>query len=1083
MNRIRVRAWLLVLLALCLPLGGAHAQGTTTGSIRGTVTSPTGAPVAGAQVTAANLETGLRRSAVTDAGGRYTVALLPPGAYSVRVAAMGYAGNDLGTVRVSVGGVAAGDARLAAQAVLIEGVTVTAGREEAAQGGVASRVTEEQVRNLPVPGRDFTNFVKLSPLVSTGLYGSSGGQFSVGGARASGNNVQVDGADANNSFFGENRGSSRTPFAFSLESIKEFQLITNGFDVEYGSYVGGVVNAVTRGGTNDYHGTGFLYLRNEALTGRDFLGNEPTDFSSKQYGFSLSGPIIRDRLHFFASMDGQQRDQPIFAGTPSAAQLGDSTVNRFQNALSSRYGIQDPGQYYGQFAQTQDNLVLFGRLDWTVSDQHRVTLRQNYSNFLGGNDRVGARESVLSGGPYKTRAYSTVAELNSSLSGTTNNTLRLQFSYEDRPRLANDNGGYLPEFLVNNAEPGRNLSFGGDWVLFRNRLEERKLQLVDNFSWQMGNHRLKVGTNDLLTHTANTFWLLGGGQWQFSSLANFEAGIPSQYSRSVRACPVPLEANAAGENVICPEPDVPFAEFNTLEASLYGQDEWQVSDRLAVIGGVRWTRTAFQDQPGEVPALESAFGITTGEVPSFSGISPRVSFTYDLGDGGLRRSVHGGIGLLTGRAPTVIAGNAFQTERPLLSVVCTGAEIPTINIQELLADPLGNHNPMACRSGGAPTGRPEYTTFDPDFELPETLKANIGYEHAFSGNTRVSADLIYSSTRHNFSVANLNLRGVAFTLAGEEGRPVYVPAANAAYSGGIWRPGSTPPIQLRLANNAFANVYYNTSEAEARAFNAAFTLDQRLGRTLQLSASYAYNRAYDNSSFSCCTSQEGYQSAVTAGDPNFLGDAGDARSGAWGPSEFENRHIVVANLIWHAPLGITASGVARLQSGTPWTPVVAGDINGDGIRFNDRAMVSRSLQFATPADADRFDAILDRFDCLAEQEGRIATRNSCRNPWWKSVDVRLSKEISTFRGQHAELLLDMFNVLNGLNSDWGRLMVVGTNNALLTAQRYDPATGNVVYGVSYDPTANRGQQGFGELQPAGFNPYQFQAQVGVRYRF
>lgn len=1072
------RLALALVMALCAWVPRAQGQGTTTGSIRGQVTSSAGGPVASASVQATNDETGLRRSAVTDAQGRYTIPLLPSGTYTVRVTALSFGPGQITGLRVATGGVAAGDVRLSPAAVAIEGITVSAerSRTEVAQGGVASRVTPEQVANLPVPGRDFTNFVKLSPLVSTGLYGSSGGQFSVGGARASGNNVQVDGADANNQFFGENRGSSRTPFAFSLESIKEFQLITNGFDVEYGNYVGGVVNAVTKGGTNQFGGSAFLYYRNEALTGNDFLGNAPTDFKVAQYGFSLSGPIVRDRLHFFASLDGQRRDQPIFAGTPAAAQVNPDSLTRFFNALRNRYGVQNPERYYGQFTQTQDNTVLFGRLDWTISDRHRFTVRQNYSDFVQENDRVGFRESVQSGGPYKTRAYSTVAELNSAFTGNLFNTLRFQYSNEDRPRLPNDDGGYLPEFLTRGLDQGRNFAFGGDWVLFRNRLIERKSQVVDNLSWRRGDHSFKVGTNDILNHTENTFWLLGSGQWTFPSLTAFEQGKPSQYSRSVRACPVPLQPNAAGERVICPEPDVPFARFDNLDASVYAQDEWQATSRLSLIGGVRYGTTRFGDEPGALPTVEAAFGIRTGVVPDFSGISPRLAFTYDLTGGDLRRNLHGGIGLLTGRAPTVIAGNAFQTERPLLSVLCTGADVPTIDIADMLSDPLGNRNPFACRSGGAPTGRPEYTTFDPDFELPQTLKANVGYEHALSRGTSASVDLIYSDTRHNFSVRNLNLRAAQFTLGAEEGRPVFVPAAG-------WNPASAPGIAARTANAAFASVFYNISEAEARAFNAALTLDHRISRALQVSASYAYNRSYDNSSFSCCTSQEGFQSAPTAGNPNFIGDPGDSRKGTWSPTDFENRHIVVANFLWRAPFKVRVNGVVRSQSGTPWTPVVNGDVNGDGVLFNDRAMVSRDLQFATPADRDRFEAILDDRECIRDQLGHVAERNSCRNPWWHSVDLRLAKEITTFRRQHAEIMVDMFNVLNGLNSDWGRLMVVGNNNSLLTAKSYDPATGKIVYSVNYDPSAAQGRRGFGELQPAGFNPYQFQAQIGIRYVF
>lgn len=1064
-------------LLLCGWAGAALAQGATTGSIRGQVTSSEGRPVANAQVSAVNEETGLRRGAVTGEDGRYNIPLLPPGRYRVEAQGLGFAGSARTGVAVRLAQASPVDFALTAEAVAIEGLVVSGERAriDPTQGGVRQTVTPEQVENLPVQGRDFTDLINLSPLVSPQPGTGTGGQFSVGGARTSGTNVQVDGVDANNQFFGENRGSSRTPFAFSLESIQELQLITNGFDVEYGNYVGGVVNAVTRGGTNQFRGSGFLFYRGEALTADDFEGAPPSDFQVYQFGGNLSGPVVRDRLHFFLSADAQRKNQPIF---PTGQFDPQAEVAPVVSALQG-LGLENPGRFFGDTEQAEDNLVLFGRIDWSISDDHRLTFRQNFSDFEQTNDRISRDEALTHGGPFKNRSWSTVAELNSVFGASAFNTLRVQYSDEDRPRDPNTPGGFLPEIEVEVNASNEELEFGGDGIIFRNRLEETKWQLVDNFTYQIGSHRLKFGTNNTWTDVANTFWLNGNGEFEFNNvrsggaltrtgLQNLAAATPSRYTRLVRACPVGLVANAAGQNVICPEPDVPFAQFQALEWNVYAQDEWQVSDRLLFTAGVRYGGTTFGDDPGKVEAVEQAFQVPTGVVPDFTGVSPRAAFTYDLGGDG-EGLVRGGAGLLVGRAPLVLAGNVFQTERPLLSLDCRGSQIPTFNLQELLASPNGLNNPFACVGGTGPGGRPEYAVFAEEFENPRTLKANLGYERLLGARTRVGLDFIYGRTWDNFFVQDLNIRSQpVFTLPAENNRPVLIAAArvpsNFSFGAG----------QDRLVDQSFDRVYLNVSEGEAEAHNVMVELEQEVSAALQFGLRYAFSRAYDNGSFSCCTSREGFDEP-TAGHPNFVGDRGDEESGLWGPSDFERRHTVVANFLVRAPWGIQATGIWRSQSGTPWTPTVRGDVNGDGLNFNDRAMVGPNLRFASAEDEALFDQLVAENECLQEQLGDIARRNSCRNPWFHSLDMRLSKNVRTFGGQRAEVMVDIFNVLNGLNEDWGRFMgVFGNRTDLLDVESFDVASQQYVYSVNQD---------FGETQPVGFDPFQFQLQLGVRYRF
>ncbi|MBI4543586.1 MAG: TonB-dependent receptor, partial [Gemmatimonadetes bacterium] len=627
----------ITLVALGIALGGLAAplgaqQSATTGAFRGRVADEEGRPIAGAQVVARNEATGLERSALADEDGRFLLPLIPPGGpYTLRATSVGYRGIAQSGYNVGVGDVVSVTLELPVQAVEVAALEVTAApaRIDVTQGGVVQRVGPDEVENLPVNGRDFTDFLNLSPLVSPHPETGTGGQFAVGGARASATNVQIDGADANNLFFGENRGSSRTPFAFSLESIKEFQLITNGFDVEHGNYLGGVMNAVTKGGTNEFRGSLFYLQRDEALTANDFLNQDPRDFTSKQFGLNVSGPAVRDKLHYFLSVDVQRKTQPIFAATPASTGAKPDSINKFLQILEQKYGVPSPGRFYGEKEQEENNLVLFGRVDWNLGRSHRLTVRQNYSSFEQTNDRIGATEAITNGGPFRDTVFSTVAELNSVLGGRAFNTLRFQWSDEVRPRPANPDGGYVPQVSV--AIDGfRRIVFGGDGIIFRNRLKEKKLQFVDNFTIRSGAHTFKLGTNNLISTTENEFWLLGTGSYTFNSLKDFAEGRPANYFRLTRKCAVPLEANALGEKVYCPQYDVPFAEFQALEWSAYAQDDWQVNERLQLTAGVRYGGTSFQDQPGKVAALETAFGVRADVVPDFSGISPRLSFTYDL---------------------------------------------------------------------------------------------------------------------------------------------------------------------------------------------------------------------------------------------------------------------------------------------------------------------------------------------------------------------------------------------------------------------------------------------------------------------
>lgn len=1048
--------------------GELHAQGgTTTGSIAARAAEGE-TPVSGVEITAVNQETGFQRNGVSNEQGRVVLRQLPPGVYTVRAERIGYRAVELPDIRVALGQTANVDIALAGEAIQLEGIQVVSSQAvNTRQATMSQSVSAAEIEDLPALGRDFTDFISLSGLVSPSPETSTGGQFSIAGQRPSQTNLQIDGVDANNSFFGENRGGSRLPFTFSLESIREFQVVTNGFDVEYGNYSGGVVNVVTRGGTNRFEGTGYVNHRNDALTTADFAGEDPADFTATQFAARLSGPIMKDRLFYLVSLDGQYRREPQIPITPTEVEdVTAGEMQEFFDILENQYGIENAAAGYAPFQTSQDQLTLFGRIDWNVNDAHRLSVRHNYIDFTNGDewnrrfdfDYGRSRAETLKG-----EAHSFVSELHSVLGERTFNVARVQFSWEGRPRMGND----LRPTLEVRLPSGQRMRYGGTFAAFQNNMEERKVQLMNNFTHVVGAHTFKMGGNFLATNILNQFQQMGSrnqgaGIYQFASLEDLRNYEPSSYWRPLR-----------------PDGVVPFADFNVYEWAVFAQDEWELSDRLTATLGLRYDQQLFADRPGRVIDVERAFGLQTGIAPiDRDNISPRVSIAYDVGGNG-ESVLRAGGGLFYGNIPYVLGGNVQQTEEPVFELLCSGdAGDPT-------APPAptgfgdwstgGQDNPISCAGAGAFAGTPSYAFWQEDFEYPRTLKANVGYEQLlFDGRTRAATDFSFSNGSGLYTVRNLNLREHQFTLENEGGRRVFVPREHFDPTGAAG--------EMNRVYSDFGPVYVNYNDGITRSFSANVEVEQVLTETRSVRASYTYTTSYDNSSYSCCTASSGFSNpAVGEFGPNDIGGAGDTDK-AWGPSDHVRNHTFVLSGRTDLPLGFELSSIWRLQSGRPWGPEQRGDLNADGLRFTDRPFIFHPDDLplaATGEEAETqraaYASYLAENSCVGDYVGQIIPRNTCRQPWFNKLDLRLRRPIDTFNQQRIELEIDLFNVLNALNSDWGRYETVsGANRNLVSPEGFNAETGTILYGV---PT------GFGT--PTHFSGLimQFQAQVGVRYRF
>lgn len=1093
--------WLPALLVFSVLVAGRAAgqDVTTTGQIRGRVIDDAGEPVPNVTVQARNVATGLEREARTTAEGLYHIPLLPPGVYEVTTRALGYRPETVRSVRVSLGVATPVLFELSAAAVALEPVEVIAERPpiDVRDGGVSQSVGEGTIAELPSLGRDFVDFVNLSGLVAPDPGETTGGQFAIGGQRASQTSIQIDGVDANNSFFGENRGGSRIPFVFSIESIRELQIITNGFDVEHGSYSGGIVNVVTKGGTNDLQASVYGNFRDDFLTARPFIDDpgDPeitSDYSVQQFAGQISGPIVRNKAFFFASVDAQRRREPqlpltlsrFAPGGANADPAAFADMQRYFDVLENQYGVQDPAAGYRPFSTTNDAITLFGRVDWNLTPKHRLSVRHNYSDFSNDNEWNGNFDfayGLSRAEKIEDVSHSFVTELQSVLNDKTFNVLRFQIADETRPRQGKD----LRPTLTVNLAGGQQVRYGGTFVSFNNNLEETKFQLIDNFTRVMGDHTVKVGGNLIYTDILNRFQAPGSqnqsaGEFRFASVDAFESFQPSSFFR-------PIQEGGG----------IATSPFEVVEWALYAQDSWQVTPKLTATLGLRYDQQSFRDSPRPVVDVERAFGFQTGFAPTDNdNISPRLNAAYDwYGDG--RAVLRGGIGYFFGRVPYVVGGNVLQTERPVLEIICNGS----IAEGDPDAPPSpagfadwaigGADNPTSCADVGA-AGVPTYTVWNRNFEFPETVKANLGYERLIGDRTRVSLDFLYSQSTNLYTVRNLNLRDAQFQLAGEGGRRVFSPSAEFDPTG-----ANSSAARRSLE---FGTVLVNFNDGRARAFIGTLGVDHQFPGGIDLAASYTYTRALDNSPYSCCTSSEGYTgTSIGVFGPNDIGGFGDSDR-SWGRSDFGRTHTLTATAFAELPLGVRVSAFWKSQSGRPWSVVGDDDLNGDGVNFNDRPFIFRpadlplaSTGAAADAERDVYASLLDQYPCVGDFVGQIIERNSCEFPWTHQLDIRLAKRFGTVAGQRAEIQVDFFNVLNGLarvlcdeKADdfdptsgvcgWGRVTgIFAANRDLLVPQSFDRDAGEILYRVNPN---------FGQEDLLGSNLIlQFQIQLAFRYYF
>jgi hypothetical protein len=951
---------LLVAVALGIAASAAAQIDVTTGRISGFARTKDGGALPGVNVTATNKDTGLTKSVATDKNGFYQVLSLPTGNYRLDANLQGFAPISAEQVRLNLGSSPTVDFTMA-PARVTEAVTVSASAStiEVTNTTVGTTIQTEQLKNLPVSGRDFKNLVLLTPATSIE---SQRNYIQVSGQRAINTNVTVDGVDYNDPFFGGNVGSAegRAPLSISEESVKEFTVITNGASVEFGRSGGGFVNVVTKSGTNTLHGSGFFYWQPQALianfasTAAFPNGRAVPDQDKKQYGASLGGPLMKDKLFFFGSFDKQKQTQTVL--------INQSVINPTPDIFAKWPVLDGPDNYI----QGRDGWVAFGRFDWQALDTQRLQARVNYADYTGANGtNSSANDTLQHNGIEQMKSLSMLGTYSSQFGASTLNDFNFNYVHESVPRQ--DKGLNLPEIRVGSARYGE--------VSFLPIVStSKRYEVADTFTYLLQNHVFKAGGDYNDTSVVQTFKGNWRGIFFFNNNADLIAGKYFQYAQFGGLSG--LTADEAGT-----------VSFGQKEYAGFVQDQWFVNEKLTVTAGVRYEFLNNPNAPVLNPNSKAAsgqFALNTTVPDVKNQWSPRVSLSYAPDS---KTAIRLTAGRFWSRTPALLWSQLYSSNGlkgvQYSSRTNTGGQDPT--------NPACTFGGSSCYDSRAPgwganwvpqgveridlssipagtAGLPAFAV-DPNFTNPHTDRITLGFEREIMPQVTTAINLTYAK--------GYNLERLT--------------DANRAYDGTISANGQ--PHYSSVRPNAFySTITEYISDAKSKYYDITMVTQKRFANNFSAGVTATYSQDRDNDS------NERNFSGIQAEDFNHLNTAY-----SW--ADRDRRWRASANAVWSKAVtswwNVGLAGSLRFQTGTPFSPGTSFDFNNDGQSGTDRPTLGCTSIGGSATN----------YDC---SNGTHLKRNSYRQPSTYAFDVRLSNGIRLGPGEF-NVAVDCFNCTNAGN--------------------------------------------------------------------
>ncbi|NWF82844.1 MAG: TonB-dependent receptor [Bryobacteraceae bacterium] len=886
MARASISAFCLLVISSVLH-GQSEAGGAT---VTGTVTDPAGSAVQAAKVTLSGEETGFNRSVETNEAGAYSFIRVPVGRYSISFEKAGFRPLKRTGVPLNVGSVLTLDIQLAVGATS-ESITVTGELPlvETTRSQSSTSVNDRAVKELPINGRNFLDFTLLTPAVNRD---PRGGDLSFGGQRGTANSLLVDGMDSNNLFFGQSAGraGTRNPYSFSQDSVEEFQVNTNGFAAEIGRAGGGVINVVTKSGTNALHGNAFWFYRDRFMNANTWLNNsrgiprQPYHFN--QFGGTVGGPVVKDKLFYFLSYDGQRNKNPnpvFFPFAPPSDPL-------------SQQAVAELAPYLAPYTTGSDNDIGLAKADWNISDSKRLSVRYNTHRFRGVNfENAGPRSALERTGNSNVTTDHVAVNYNQLFGSPVVWDARVNWLRDDEPGLANSDKPESQIFQNNNLylAIGRN-NFSPRYT------NSKRIQTVQTVSLVKGAHTMKAGADLNFERIDNFFPGNFSGSFQFNSLADYALKRPARLTQAF-----------AGEGT-----DGPLTKPDINEFALFVQDSWRVTDRLTLNYGYRYDQMRYKQPPvlNPDPGLAS-LGLRTNFINTdTNNHAPRFGFAYRADAAG-KRVLRGGYGVFYARTPSILIGTAHSQN---------GIQVQTYSITAGLPP-----YPAILPAPPAAQRRPDIYVVDPKYVQPLTAQWNFSFETQLGGDVALEIGYLGVRGYHLSRTRDINLYPT---------QPL-----NASFAD-----GTPTQVQVRPAvrpNPNFGRISLFDSGADSSYHGGFIQLNKRFSRHFQFLASYTFSKVID-------TMPDGTSVVVGTGDdakvaqdtlrPNLDRAVGEAdiphkfvASGVW---DLDYWRSPSNRFLRYAVNGWQISGIYNARSGLPFSATVGGnsDINGDGNARTDR---------------------------------------------------------------------------------------------------------------------------------------------------
>ncbi len=1025
---------LFVIVMLVVTTSVGYSQGVTTASLTGRVTDSSGETLPGANIVATHIPSGSRYGAVTNLEGRYTIpGMRVGGPYNVTVSFIGFEPQSVENLSLNLGVSANVNMVLREGDEELEEIIVRSDRNavfSSDRTGASTAVGTETINKLPTISRSINDFTRLSPQVSGNSFAGQDGRL---------NNITVDGSYFNNSFGlggGSNPGGRTGVSPISLDAIDQISINVAPYDVRQGNFVGAGVNTVTRSGTNEFSGSAYYFWRGENLVGTKAGENDfnPGQFDYGQIGFRLGGPIIKNKLFFFASFEDEKLTEP---GTTFRANRGSETaegnvtrvlasdLDNLSSYLSTNFGYETgPYQDYDHSTEATKFLI---KLDYNINDKNKLTLRYNHldssTDVLGSNSSslgFGGRRSSLDALNFQNTNYiifenirSAIAELNSRISPTINNSLIVGYTFQDESRGSRGDFFPLVDILQDDATY---TSFGFEPFTPSNELRYKTFQIQNNLQIFKGIHTYTAGFSYERYESENVFFPGSQSAYVYNSLDDFYADADAYLQNPNRTTSdVGLRRFQVRWSNI-PGLEKPVQPLQVNYAGIYGQDEIALNSDVTLTVGLRidvpfFAETGFRNR--EVEALtfrdpsNNPVQFRTDKLPDPNLLwSPRVGFNWDI-SGDRTLQIRGGSGIFTGRPAYVWISNQVGNNG-----ILTGFErLDPTDTEEVLSRPF-NPNPDAYKPTnvtGEPASRYELALTEPTFKFPQVWRTNLAVDYRLPGGIITTAEFIYNSDVNGVAYYNANLSQPDASFSGADGRP-------------RWTSGN------RIHSN-IDNAVTLSNQAVGNSWVASLSLEKPFATGLYLKTAYSYGQARN-------TIDPG---SIAFGSWNNNQHRGNPNNPDLGFSSNFMGHRFFAALSYSKDLfKFGTTSVSLFWEGRTignGSYVYGGDFNGDGGNSNDliyihqntnelnfQEFTSSGRTFTAAEQAQAWEAFINQDKYLSANRGKVAERGAVIMPMIWSADFNFSQTLFTNIGgkrNTLEFRTDILNVGNLLNSAWG----------------------------------------------------------------